>query len=41
MSIAASFLSCLYGSEPIDFATPAGLIFLSCLYGSERRFNFC
>ncbi len=33
---AASFLSCLYGSEHQYSAAPLSGTFLSCLYGSEQ-----
>ena len=32
-----SFLSCLYGSEPLADIGSEAVAFLSCLYGSERK----
>ncbi|WP_420043369.1 hypothetical protein, partial [Escherichia coli] len=37
--ISATFLSCLYGSEPAFVGQPIAQPFLSCLYGSERGYS--
>jgi len=37
MPLRATFLSCLFGSEPINLLNRSAAPFLSCLFGSERE----